>query len=823
MRSELHRGTSRGRRRGLIAGLGLLLVATVVTSLPTNSSAAVVPIAHGSAEQVWVTDVTPGATATLLDQAGDTVASETVDAQGGVLFRLVHPGTGYRVQVDGLASEPVTVHSNAPQQWNPSIYNQTIPDSGYGYLTTRDGTQLAYAVHLPTAPATLGIGLPDSVEQKIPSLGLPYTPPYPTLIEYSGYGFANPKGPDSGIAALANLMGFAVVDVNMRGTGCSGGAFDFFEPLQQLDAYDVIETVARQSWVKGHKVGMLGISYGGISQLFAAALNPPSLEAISPLSTIDSVATTLYPGGVLNTGFAVAWAQDRQREAQPAGVGLPGTQAYAEQRIADGDATCRANQALHGEAADLMAKINANNHYGSAVADPLDPITFVDKIKVPVFMACQWEDEQTGGHCPMLAQHFTGTTQKWFTFTNGAHVDSLDPSTFNRLFDFLELYVAHESPLVKSALLRLVAPVVYQEALGTPASDVMTLPSDPIQLQPTYTGALSQFEKLPHVRILFDNGVGHTPLPGLLPVVGSLSNPALDSLFSALTGPLVDQNGNPYPAYEHSYSALPVPGTQARSWYLGAGGTLSDHVATTSTISRYTTNGADGTQTSYVGGRGGASGSGGLWGNASQWTWDWQPHMSGKAVSYVSAPLTQNVTVVGAGAVYAWVRSSASDVDLQATVSEVRPDGKETMVQSGWLRASERKLATTSDDIFRQPSTLLEPVPSLLASDAQPLPAGQFVQVAIPLYYEGHAYRKGSRLRVTISGVGGDMPVWAFAGALPTSDATVDIASSLAMQSRLVLPVIPNQSVPTGLPACPGLRNEPCRAYTPLVNQTVAS
>ena len=35
----------------------------------------------------------------------------------------------------------------------------------------------------------------------------------------------------------------------MRGTGCSGGAFDFFEPLQSLDGYDVIETIARQPWV----------------------------------------------------------------------------------------------------------------------------------------------------------------------------------------------------------------------------------------------------------------------------------------------------------------------------------------------------------------------------------------------------------------------------------------------------------------------------------------------------------------------------------------------------------------------------------------------
>ena len=71
------------------------------------------------------------------------------------------------------------------------------------------------------------------------------------------------------------------------------------------------------------------------------------------------------------------------------------------------------------------------------MADALDPVTFVHNITVPTFMACQFEDEQTGGHCADLAQHFSGTERKWFTFTNGAHIDSLDPATFNRLYDFL--------------------------------------------------------------------------------------------------------------------------------------------------------------------------------------------------------------------------------------------------------------------------------------------------------------------------------------------------------------------------------------------------
>ncbi len=109
-----------------------------------------------------------------------------------------------------------------------------------------------------------------------------------------------------------------------------------------------------------------------------------------------------------------------------------------------------------------------------------------------------------------------------------------------------------------------------------------------------------------------------------------------------------------------------------------------------------------------------------------------------------------------------WVKSATPNVDLQATVSEVRPDGNETFVQNGWLRASERKLATTSTNMFEQDTTPLQPIPTFLASDLQPMPAGEFVPVTIPLYFEGHAYRAGSRIRVTISAPNGTQPVWSF-------------------------------------------------------------
>jgi predicted acyl esterase len=178
--------------------------------------------------------------------------------------------------------------------------------------------------------------------------------------------------------------------------------------------------------------------------------------------------------------------------------------------------------------------------------------------------------------------------------------------------------------------------------------------------------------------------------------------------------------------------------------------------------------------------------------------------------------------VVGAGAVYVWVRTSTPDVDLQATISEVRSDGKETFVQNGYMRASIRKLSTDSDNILKEPSTLLNPISSFLEADTAPMPADTFEQIAIPLYYEGHVYRAGSHIRVTIAGPNGAQPVWSFSEpVVNTSD--VSILFSPTQPSSLVLPVIPGLDAPTEYPPCPSLRNQPCRTYVPLTNLTAAS
>ena len=275
-----------------------LLITALAVALALSTAAAQASggrlVAHGSVQQVYATGLTPRAALSLLNRRGRVVATQRADALGGVVFRQITPGAGYRLQTGHTRSAAVTVMTDRSAPPSTKVYNQKLPRGGYGYLRTRDGTRLAIDVRLPGG----GRGPVDG--------------PYPTLVEYAGYGYADPAGAEKGISAVATLLGFAVVDVNMRGTGCSGGSFDYFEPLQNLDGYDVIETVARQPWVLHHRVGMLGISYGGISQLFVAATDPPHLTSIAPMSVIDDNATTLYPGGILNTGFALGWAEHRQ-------------------------------------------------------------------------------------------------------------------------------------------------------------------------------------------------------------------------------------------------------------------------------------------------------------------------------------------------------------------------------------------------------------------------------------------------------------------------------------------------------------------------------
>ena len=71
-------------------------VAILTLALCGSASAAALT-AHGSAEQVYATGLSPHARVSLLSPSGTRVATEKADKAGGVLFTDISPGSGYRV------------------------------------------------------------------------------------------------------------------------------------------------------------------------------------------------------------------------------------------------------------------------------------------------------------------------------------------------------------------------------------------------------------------------------------------------------------------------------------------------------------------------------------------------------------------------------------------------------------------------------------------------------------------------------------------------------------------------------------------------------
>src|SRR5258706_10016272 len=160
------------------------------------------------------------------------------------------------------------------------------------YVTMRDGCRLAVDAYVPQ---TSSPGAPKTW----PTV-LILTPYYRRFV-VSDSNRVVEAAPGAGkFRDLLVPRGYALVVVDVRGTGASFGTRDSFRsPAERDDCREIAAWIVAQPWSDG-VIGSTGISYLGAAALVLASTGHPAVEAIAPLFAVwYTYVDHLYPRRVL--------------------------------------------------------------------------------------------------------------------------------------------------------------------------------------------------------------------------------------------------------------------------------------------------------------------------------------------------------------------------------------------------------------------------------------------------------------------------------------------------------------------------------------------
>ena len=253
--------------------------------------------------------------------------------------------------------------------------SQVPPDASWEetYLTSSDGVRLHADVY---RPRSLGQGEKTPVILIVsPYLGLgdglePDTAP-PTIAPYYRDLFDR-----------AFERGYSVVAVAVRGTGASGGCFDFFGAGHQADAVASIRWAAKQPWSTG-KVGTYGGSADAWGQVTGLARRVAGHAAAVIAQPESDYYRIVYTNGV-------PWWED---------VPVPGT---SDAEVYTGIASYPPSPLtlLRSDGPGALASLPGINCYAESRSEVLNP----DRAS-PFWRARNLEPAATGNDTPTLWAH----------------------------------------------------------------------------------------------------------------------------------------------------------------------------------------------------------------------------------------------------------------------------------------------------------------------------------------------------------------------------------------------------------------------------------
>lgn len=159
------------------------------------------------------------------------------------------------------------------------------------YLAMRDGVRLAVDVFLPQKDGAPAPG-------RFPTILI--LTPYYRRFKLKAAG-ADPSPNTAKYRDAFVPHGYAVVVVDVRGTGASFGTRDAMRsPRERDDSREIADWIVAQPWSDGG-IGSTGISYLGAAACFLASTGHPGVKAIAPLFAVSDIySEQFYPGGLLS-------------------------------------------------------------------------------------------------------------------------------------------------------------------------------------------------------------------------------------------------------------------------------------------------------------------------------------------------------------------------------------------------------------------------------------------------------------------------------------------------------------------------------------------
>ena len=583
----------------------------------------------------------------------------------------------------------------------------------------RDGIHLATEVYLPAGDG-----------------------PFPVILQRTPYNRRSPVAGSDCDAASGQYFaerGYVLLNQDTRGRYRSEGEFD---PLRQeaADGYDAVEWAAVQPWSNG-KVGMIGGSYVGLTQWQAAVEQPPHLVAIAPhYSSSNYLDGWTYQGGAFDLWFAQSWVSQTlapdtlQRRLEAAGASADEVEAEVAAFVAEGREKLLDDwlwQVPLGDFAGFRRDGNIAAYYDEWLARPsyddywaaLDLETKYPRITVPALVTGGWYDV----FLPGTIRNFMGVRA-----TGGSEAARTGTQLVMRA-------LCHACPS------------------DTTAGEIDFGPDNAFNLNEAWARWFDYWLKG------IDTGVADDPAVRLFVM-------------------LPPDEGTTGGGFWIEADAFPLPDAVETSYYLRSGG-------------RANTAGGDGALSADEPG-----------GRADAYTYDPAdpvPTVGGNmccrndlvasgafdqreveqrddVLVYTSAPLDDDVTVIGPVQVELWAASSAPDTDFTAKLVDVHLDGYAHNVSEGIIRARYRN----TDD------------------RASWITPGAVHDYVIDLGYTATVFRRGHRIRLEISS--SNFPHFdrnlntatPFGSDGEMASASQQVLHDAGHPSRLVLQVAPNVRAP---------------------------